>query len=122
LEIMASSDNVLRGGLTSKHVDVPELMRVLCFEAFTPEISRGEERRADGWREVAYPTPAQEFSLSRIELGGGAGFDGGSGPEILLVLEGEVSVRRGTTGVRLGRGESAFCAAAPEAYVVEGRG
>lgn len=122
LEIMASSDNVLRGGLTSKHIDVPELMRVLRFEAFAPAISKGEERRADGWREVHYPTPAEEFCLSRIELGGGAGFEGGTGPEILLVLEGEVCARRGPTRVRLGRGESAFCAAAQSAYVVEGRG
>ena len=60
LEIMASSDNVLRGGLTKKHVDVPELSRVLDFRAGPVDIIRGEEERPF---ERVYPTSAPEFEL-----------------------------------------------------------
>ena len=48
VELMANSDNVLRGGLTTKHVDVPELLRILTFEGGTPEVLdgiHGEQRR-----------------------------------------------------------------------------
>ena len=38
---MANSDNVLRGGLTTKHVDVPELLRILTFEGGTPNVFGG---------------------------------------------------------------------------------
>ena len=44
LEVMANSDNVLRGGLTPKHVDVPELLRVLDFTPTTEETLRPATR------------------------------------------------------------------------------
>ena len=40
MELMANSDNVLRGGLTSKHVDLPELISVLDFDSFRPQPFR----------------------------------------------------------------------------------
>ena len=42
VELMANSDNVLRGGLTTKHVNVPELLKILTFEGGTPEIFDGQ--------------------------------------------------------------------------------
>jgi mannose-6-phosphate isomerase class I len=68
VEIMANSNNVLRGGWTPKHVDVPELLRNTTFEGGAPEIISG--RRVEGTPEWIYPTPAQEFELSRVELDG----------------------------------------------------
>ena len=64
VELMANSDNVLRGGLTPKHVDVPELLRVLDFAARARRpCSPGP---ADGaW--VRYDTPAEEFLLRRFD-------------------------------------------------------
>ncbi|MET9534538.1 mannose-6-phosphate isomerase, class I [Streptomyces sp. NPDC006649] len=62
VEIMANSDNVLRCGLTPKHVDVPELLRVVRFEAADPGILR-PEAAPDG--EELYETPIDEFRLSR---------------------------------------------------------
>ena len=63
VELMANSDNVLRGGLTPKHVDVPELLRVLDFAAEPPPVLHGA---ADGgW--VRYDTPAEEFLLRRFD-------------------------------------------------------
>jgi mannose-6-phosphate isomerase len=92
---MANSDNVLRGGLTSKHVDVAELLRVLDFRPCTPPVLHGTE--ADGW--VRYDTEAAEFLLRRLDRDG----DGGgppvpvpdAGPRILLCTAGSAQVRAG---------------------------
>ncbi|MFM9590615.1 mannose-6-phosphate isomerase, class I [Streptomyces scabiei] len=65
VEIMANSDNVLRCGLTPKHVDVPELLRVVRFEATDPGVLR-PEAAPDG--EELYETPIDEFRLSRYVL------------------------------------------------------
>ncbi|MEW2531049.1 mannose-6-phosphate isomerase, class I [Streptomyces sp. NPDC047071] len=91
VEIMANSDNVLRCGLTPKHVDVPELLRVVRFEASDPGILR-PEASADG--EEVYETPIDEFRLSRYVLPeGDARHDLTAGtPQILLCTAGEVRV------------------------------
>ncbi|MDT9700693.1 mannose-6-phosphate isomerase, class I [Streptomyces sp. P17] len=65
VEIMANSDNVLRCGLTPKHVDVPELLRIVRFEAADPGVLR-PEASPDG--EEVYETPIDEFRLSRYVL------------------------------------------------------
>ncbi|GAA2451939.1 mannose-6-phosphate isomerase, class I [Streptomyces glaucus] len=69
VEIMANSDNVLRCGLTPKHVDVPELLRVVRFEPSDPGVLR-PEASSDG--EEVYETPTDEFRLSRYVLPEGA--------------------------------------------------
>jgi mannose-6-phosphate isomerase class I len=66
MEIMASSNNVLRGGLTPKHVDVPELLCNVAFEGGPAEILRGVP--TPDKREYVYSTSAREFELRRIEL------------------------------------------------------
>lgn len=105
VEIMASSDNVLRGGLTSKHIDVPELLDVLDFSAapatFVPTKAVGHER--------FYTTPAREFALSSIELSGESARIGPvGGPEILIATAGAFTVRRGAETVDLGAGRAVF--------------
>jgi mannose-6-phosphate isomerase len=95
VELMANSDNVLRGGLTSKHVDVPELLRVLDFRPVTPPVLHGtvEGPLPTGW--VRYDTDAAEFLLRRLD-GRGAGDDAvavpDSGPRILLCTAGSATV------------------------------
>lgn len=120
LEIMASSDNVLRGGLTSKRVDVPELLDVLSFEPSFPVVTAGEEHALSDGVEVDYRVDVPEFRLSRLELGGRSSFRGGRGPEILLCLEGAVTVVRGDVRVALEKGQSVFCAAAELPFELEG--
>lgn len=66
VELMANSDNVLRGGLTPKHVDVNELLKHVKFEETTPNII---SEKAETKHIVFYPTPAPDFKLSKIELG-----------------------------------------------------
>jgi mannose-6-phosphate isomerase len=106
VELMANSDNVLRGGLTSKHVDVAELLRVLDFRPCSPPVLHGTE--ADGW--VRYDTDAAEFLLRRL-AGDGETPVPDSGPRILLCTAGSVAVR-GPQGERaIGRGEALWLAA-----------
>lgn len=112
VEIMANSDNVLRCGLTPKHVDVPELLRVVRFEASDPEVLRPE---ADAEGEEVYDTPVQEFRLSRYVLAPCAGDDGAGtalpsgAAQILLCTSGTVALRN-TEGreLLLDPGMSAF--------------
>lgn len=66
IEIMANSDNVLRGGLTSKYVDVPELVRVLNFKSLDNAIV---ESITDG-AVHHYPVPVTEFTMDRVRLDG----------------------------------------------------
>lgn len=105
VELMANSDNVLRGGLTPKHVDVPELLRVLDFHAVTPPVLTG---RPDGaWSR--YDTAAEEFLLRRAEPAGEIPVPDG-GPRILLCVAGGACVRSGTAMLDLPRGASAWLA------------
>jgi mannose-6-phosphate isomerase len=89
VEIMANSDNVLRCGLTPKHVDVPELLRIVRFEAGDPGVLR-PEAGPDG--EEVYETPIDEFRLSRHVLAEGAAPHDLSrpAPQILLCTAGTV--------------------------------
>ncbi|MFR9799063.1 mannose-6-phosphate isomerase, class I [Streptomyces sp. MS06] len=91
VEIMANSDNVLRCGLTPKHVDVPELLRIVRFEASDPGVLR-PEASPDG--EELYDTPTEEFRLSRhvLPAGGPARDLTRPAPQILLCTAGAVRV------------------------------
>ncbi|MEU8710299.1 mannose-6-phosphate isomerase, class I [Streptomyces sp. NPDC048565] len=116
VEIMANSDNVLRCGLTPKHVDVPELLRIVRFEATEPGILRPE---AAPTGEEVYETPVDEFRLSRYVLPtGGAPVDLTAGTaQILLCTAG--APRAGEIG--LAPGESVFVPA-DETVEVTGSG
>ncbi|WP_035801120.1 mannose-6-phosphate isomerase, class I [Kitasatospora mediocidica] len=108
VEILANSDNVLRSGLTPKHVDVPELLRVVVFEPGDPKVLRPVPG-SDG--EELYPVPIDEFRLSRFTLtaDGPQCRTDGRAAQILLCTEGEVTLTgaRGETLV-LSRGQSAY--------------
>jgi len=104
VEVMASSDNVLRGGLTSKHVDLAALIDVLDFTdgkvpVIHPVLGPGGLR---------YPTPVDDFDLTRVQVDVDPGLLTTSGPQVLLCAEG-VAVLTGPRGdVQLAQGESAF--------------
>ncbi|OEJ96004.1 mannose-6-phosphate isomerase, class I [Streptomyces thermolilacinus] len=87
VEIMANSDNVLRCGLTPKHIDVPELLRVVRFEAGDPGTLRPEPSPSG---EEVYDTPIDEFRLSRyVRPEGAAAVDlTAATPQILLATAG----------------------------------
>ena len=115
VEVMANSDNVLRGGLTPKHVDVPELLRVLDFTPTTEERLRAQTRREGP--ELIYETPTDEFAVALLTLEGdylGHEVDAPSrheGPQILLCTEGATTVHGKSKSLTLERGMAAWVAA-----------
>lgn len=91
VELMANSDNVLRGGLTPKHIDVPELLKHTRFEAVHPEILQGDTVK--GGLEIIYNSPAPDFVVSKITLKAGQQYEYTSeATEIMLVLEGNAVI------------------------------
>jgi mannose-6-phosphate isomerase len=111
VEILANSDNILRCGLTPKHVDVPELLRVVDFGCGEMPVLAGEASEHGS----VYRTDAPEFELSRLEW---AGEDRGevkldcAGPQILLCTAGELLLHaEDGREIELRRGQSVWLAA-----------
>jgi mannose-6-phosphate isomerase len=118
IELMANSDNVLRGGLTPKHVDVPELLRVLDFTSGPPPVHAGQPEGP--W--TRYDTPAEEFLLRTWQSGDGLTGslpvpDGGA--RILLATGGKACVRAGSELLELPKGAALFLAATDTDVEVE---
>ncbi len=105
VEIMSNSDNVLRGGLTNKHVDVPELMKHVKFEVTVPNIITGVETSGGT---LVYPTPAPDFELSRLQIAKGSREQLISRSiEIFLVFSGSVEiVEKDGTSFQRNKGEA----------------
>jgi len=103
VEIMANSDNVLRAGLTDKHIDVPELLKHTVFEATEPKIIKSTSA------ETFYEAPVPEFGLYQYEIASGyKKHVVSTSAEIYLVLEGEATLSSNNTSLVLGKGEAAF--------------
>jgi mannose-6-phosphate isomerase len=111
-EVMANSDNVLRGGLTPKHVDVPELLATLKYVLEpVPRVMPVRDGGEDVWR-----VPAPEFQLSRVAVDGVAALQPSGGPEVLLCLEGAL------TGPRaLEHGQALWLDAADAPVTLQGK-
>ncbi|WJY89189.1 mannose-6-phosphate isomerase, class I [Corynebacterium confusum] len=105
VELMANSDNVLRGGLTPKYVDVPELVKVLDFQAAAdPQVHPGNASPAAGCEVFDYPVPIDEFSLRRYALDAGAQATVElGGPAIVLCTRGD-GATAGELNLTPGRG------------------
>ena len=112
VELMADSDNVVRAGLTSKHVDAAALVQIVDGAASQPPVQRPEP--AGGV--VAYRTAAAEFSLQRLDVDGSSGL--AAGPAVLLCTEGCVEAN----GATLDRGAAAWSGAHEPQVALEGRG
>ena len=125
VELQANSDNVLRGGLTVKHVDVPEFLRVARF---APQEVAVLNPAADATGERRYPTPAAEFALSSVALDRlprdtGLFSAAVDGPEILLFLHGEAVVTDAHgRSLSCRSGEALFVPAAVAGYHACGTG
>jgi mannose-6-phosphate isomerase len=104
VEIMAASDNVLRGGLTAKHVDLAALIEVLDFTdrkvpVLHPVLGPGGLR---------YPVPVEDFDLTRCQLDTGAGTLTTGGPQVLFCTEGRAVLASSDGELVLEKGASAF--------------
>jgi len=105
VELMSNSDNVLRGGLTTKHVDVPELLRILDFTDGSPAILEGE---AGAPYEKVFRAGTDEFALSCLRLPPGGSHPGARdhGAESLVVMDGAVCLRSRKQTMLLKRGNA----------------
>jgi mannose-6-phosphate isomerase len=116
VELLANSDNVVRAGLTGKHIDVPELLKLTDPAVGVPVV----EPRPLGGGLYVYDSPAPEFRLYRAELGPAEVTLPGGGARILLCVDGAATLRASTGVLKIGRGESAYLSAADDAVTASG--
>lgn len=108
IELMANSDNVLRGGLTPKHIDIEELMKHVKFEPTYPNVLLGDKLNE---QETLFPCPVSDFGLSKIALKAGESYTINSQSlEMLLIIEGQVTI----DGIVYNAGEVAMVKALQE--------
>ena len=124
VELMANSDNVLRGGLTPKHVDVSELLNILNFSPMSVDI---QEPQATDGSESHYMSPVDDFRLSVIEVRPSMPHvchDRPGRPEILLCINSPngIQCRSGLEEMILHQGRSLFVAATVPGYELHGSG
>jgi mannose-6-phosphate isomerase len=120
MEIMANSDNVLRGGLTPKHIDIDELLDTISFEPWTVEILEPFEQSPSLY---SYPTPAQEFYLMY--------YSGSDGSEsildsvrhdcIVFCADGSAAIHCCDTQMTIERGQSIFVPATDLPISIRGK-
>ena len=116
VEVMANSDNVLRGGLTAKQVDIQELLNIAHFTPFLPKILKAE--MPEGGSFARFPAVCREFSLGILENQEGTAPLHLAGPAIVLLIQGRVLLTQGTERLALGKGESAYIAPGEKAEEV----
>lgn len=120
VELMACSDNVIRGGLTPKYVDIVELLKIVDCREVTPQIISAAPQNQS---EFTYKTPVKDFALAQIRVE----------PEkhtkvnlqsagILLVMQGELKIQEKSTALTLKQGESAFITADSNVEIMSEKG
>ncbi|CAM2979255.1 mannose-6-phosphate isomerase, class I [Actinomyces slackii] len=121
VEVMASSDNVLRAGLTTKRIDVPEMLACVDYVA-APPVRPAPEYLAHGTR--AYYAPVDDFELMVTSV---APQDGsltipGRGPRIILAVEGAAVLSTSEGGLELAQGQAVFVGAHERLVTASGHG
>ncbi len=117
IELMANSDNVLRGGLTPKYIDVPELMKVLKFEEIDVSIVLPKHISDT---ESIYPCDAEEFLLSVVTTGKKEAVFSVQSAQILLCVEGSAKVAFANQSLSVKKGMSILVPAAVNQYKIKG--
>jgi len=117
VELMANSDNVLRGGLTPKHIDVPELLKHTVFKSVTPNILKGDLISST---ERVYTSPAPDFQLSQIQIDKDQSHHQSEhhAADTLIVLKGKVKVTSAGQTLSFDQGE-VFLGPAGVAYEIQ---
>lgn len=119
IEIMASGDNVLRAGLTSKHIDIPKLCEIMTFAPYLPDIQAAshDEDHLHG-----YHSEANDFKLYHLQLSKEEKALNIEGIKIILCLSGELKLTSGEDELLLSRGESAIISASRTELNASGHG
>lgn len=121
IELMANSDNVIRGGLTLKHVDILELLRIVNFEEKSIELLMPEQSEQT---EIYYPCAATEFLLSKIHVNQNNNFTSSQkrSVEIMMCVDGNASIKDIASGktINLEKGTSVLIPAVVNMYQLKG--
>ncbi len=116
VELMANSDNVFRGGLTPKHIDVPELLKHIISEPIEPKVLKGEPISS---QEKVYRTPAPDFEVSAIELLADQVYlRESAAPDIIIVMKGSVNVEEEGVFFTRNKGDIFFATAGSQYSIV----
>jgi len=122
MELMANCDNVVRGGLTLKHIDVPELLKIVDFRSMHPQKLQPEPGRQPAER--IYETPAAEFQLAVITVSDGISFqsEGNRSVDILICMEGCARIQglKNSDSESVEKGMSVLVPAAVGTYEIVG--
>lgn len=120
IEVMASSDNVLRAGLTPKHIDLDELCEILIFEALPLEILHLEQSRPN----LSYfPQKTQDFKLGYAKITANSPLDLQlENSAIILCMNGKLNLKQNSHQLMLSKGEAAFCDALGKDLRIDGDG
>ncbi|MDO4429667.1 MAG: mannose-6-phosphate isomerase, class I [Lonepinella koalarum] len=109
IELMACSDNVIRGGLTPKHVDIPALLEVIDCREVIPQIIPSAPQTIGSF---TYQTPAKDFALERLTYEDNTQLqDKTENGSILLVMQGKITLSADNDEIQLTQGQSAFICA-----------
>ncbi|EOX4793401.1 mannose-6-phosphate isomerase, class I [Vibrio alginolyticus] len=120
LEIMASSDNVLRAGLTPKHIDIPELIDNVVFSSTNPE-SLKMSPVIKGSKEY-YPIPVDDFGFDILHANSAKQEQYVRSAEILFCVDNNIVVESQDKSVELLPGESVFVPCSAQMYTYQGQG
>ncbi|OEF09771.1 mannose-6-phosphate isomerase, class I [Aliivibrio logei] len=120
LEIMANSDNVLRAGLTPKHMDIEELISHTEFHSISFDDIRLHPIKKE--RKQSYPIPVDDFGFEIIEVVEESAEQYVRGAEILFCIEGEVIIESDDSVITLHAGQSVFVCNNADVYSSKGKG
>ncbi len=120
LEIMASSDNVLRAGLTPKHIDVEQLIENTVFASMEPEQLRLKPINREGY--IHFPIPVDDFGFDIFNVTQEQQTIFTRSAEILMCIAGDATVESDTQSIHLNKGESLFVSCGSPQYQLTGTG
>ncbi|MFC0309082.1 mannose-6-phosphate isomerase, class I [Gallibacterium trehalosifermentans] len=117
IELMACSDNVIRGGLTLKYVDIPELLKIIDCQEITPKIIPAADP-SEGYH--TYQTPSQDFALANLNYQSGSECNlVAMSAEVLLVMQGKLQITAENQTLSVQQGEALFIEADTQ-YRIQG--
>lgn len=119
IEIMASSDNVLRAGLSPKHIDVPELLKVMRNAPYLPQIQTAN-LITNAWHE--YSIPVQDFRLCLCHLDGATPIPAHPGSRMLMSIEGSCMIYGSKQEIMMQPGDTVLIPAIEQDISVSGKG
>jgi mannose-6-phosphate isomerase len=117
---MAASDNVLRAGLTPKHVDIPELLEVTNFTPMPPPLWAPSSGLNEAHGASVFSPPVEEFELMAADVDGQLWI--GAAPQVVLCLDGHVKVASSDGMEDLWAGAAVYVEGTEATVPISGRG